>query len=323
MLPPSCSAICCRTLLALLALAPIAPTHSIAAQEMAGVSKAVLRSIPATPDKRHVFVLDSAHLMSQAEIAALQDSAIRLQRETHADVAFVTLPTLHGGAVEEAALAIGRAWKIGSAGAPGDPARNRGLVMLYVPDKKSVAGANLRVEIGRGLEGAITDGGGSRAILEAIKPPFRAKRYGEGFVAGFNVAAQLIAAEKPTLTIAPPPKPESTESGFNIPPMVIGIELVIVLFVILIVITRLRRRRGRAGAPRYQTSRDHVPAAMIAPILLEQQSFARSNDDDRHDDSSSSSSDDSSSSDNNSSSSDGGDFGGGGGFSGGGSSDSV
>ena len=148
-----------------------------------GVSRAVAGSIPTSPDPRHVLVLDSAKLLNAAEIAALQDSAQRLQSENHADIAFVTLPSLHGGAVEDAALAIGRTWMIGSAGALGDPNRNRGIVRLYVSDKKSVAGGNLRVEVGRGLEGALTDGGGSRAIIDAIKPHFRAKRYGDGFIA--------------------------------------------------------------------------------------------------------------------------------------------
>ena len=54
---------------------------------------------------------------------------------------------------DEAARVIGREWKIGSAGAPGDPSRNRGLLILYVPDRTSVSG-HLRIEVGKGLSNA-------------------------------------------------------------------------------------------------------------------------------------------------------------------------
>src|SRR4051812_23445932 len=103
----------------------------IAAQEPTGIA----RFVPPAPDPAHVFVLDSAHILSPGSIAALQDSARALQAETHADVAWVTLPTLGGRSIEEAGVYLGRAWHIGSLGQPGDPTRNRGLVVLYVPDK--------------------------------------------------------------------------------------------------------------------------------------------------------------------------------------------
>ena len=105
-------------------------------------------------------------------VQALQDSARALQTETAADVAWVTLPTLGGRPIEEAALYIGRTWRIGSAGQPGDPLRNRGLVILFIPDKTTTAGSNFRIEVGNGLEGTITDSR-SRAISlgDAREPP--------------------------------------------------------------------------------------------------------------------------------------------------------
>lgn len=307
-----------RVLIALLALTSVVTARDAEAQQSSTLlSSAVARSIPATPDSRHVFVLDSAHLLTAPEIAALQDSAQQLQAATGADIAFVTLPTLHGGAVEEAALAIGRAWKVGSAGAPGDPTRNRGLVMLYVPDKKSVAGANLRVEVGRGLEGAITDGGGSRAILEAIKPSFRAKRYGDGFIAGFNVAAQLIIAEQPSAT--PTPASPVTHEPDGAPWFVL---LFVPLGLIIVAVILMRRRSGAPVMDLAPHNRSWAPnrAAGIVPFPMIDHSPTVSSSDD----SSRSSGDSGSSSSSDSSpSSDSGSFGGGGGFSGGGSSDSV
>jgi uncharacterized protein len=303
----------------LLALSALSGASALAAQQTSGnstISTPIRRSIPTVPDSRHVFVLDSAHLLTASEIGALQDSAQKLQAATGADIAFVTLPTLHGGAVEEAALAIGRAWKVGSVGAPGDPTRNRGLVMLYVPDKKSVAGGNLRVEVGRGLEGAITDGGGSRAILEAIKPPFRAKHYGEGFVAAFNVAARFILAEnaaQPIAKIAPPPSVVQTSSQH--PSDLIFFALLAVFIVIAIVIARWRRGPPVLDLTPHDEASTFNISFMFNPSPSAEQSSSNTAD-------AGGGSVDISSSDT-SSSSDGGSFGGGGDFSGGGSSDSV
>ena len=136
------------------------------AQEAAPIA----RFVPSAPDPAHVFVLDSAHLLSPQAVRALQDSARALQTETAADVAWVTLPTLGGRPIEEAALYIGRTWRIGS------------------------AGSNFRVEVGNGLEGTITDSR-SRSISLAMREKLRAHRYDDAYMAGWGVAAALVRAD--------------------------------------------------------------------------------------------------------------------------------
>jgi uncharacterized membrane protein YgcG len=165
----------------------------------------------------HVFVLDSAHVLSAETVAALQDSARALQTSTGADVAWVTLPTLGGRAIEEAALYIGRTWRIGTSGHPGDPMRNRGLVILYVPDKTKTAGTNFRIEVGNGLEGTITDSR-SRTITAAMRGDLKAKRYDAAYIAGWAVAASLVRedfASRGAAAVAPraPIATTTTTSG--------------------------------------------------------------------------------------------------------------
>src|SRR3954468_14904467 len=180
----------------------------------------IARFVPPTPDPAHVFVLDSAHILSTATIAALQDRARALQTETGADVAWVTLPTLGGRAIEEAALYIGRTWRIGSAGKPGDPLRNRGLVVLYVPDRTKTAGPNFRIEVGNGLEGTITDSR-SRTITAAMRDALRAKQYDVAYLAGWTVAAKLVrddaVASRATgalIAAQKPPESAAAKRGF-------------------------------------------------------------------------------------------------------------
>ena len=274
----------------------------------------IARFVPPGPDPSHVFVLDSAHILSAATIAALQDSARALQAETNADVAWVTLPTLGGRPIEEAALYIGRTWRVGSAGKPGDPLRNRGLVILYIPDRTKTAGPNFRVEVGNGLEGTITDSR-SRTITAAMREGLRAKRYDAAYLAGWAVAAKLVRedAEASRATGAlianqRPPQPAAERRGSRaiafvtvvvMGALAIGV-IVLLIYVVVHQSARIGKRSAHSSGKRRRRARPDVPIIVAA-------------------DTGSSSSSDSSSG----SSSSGGDFGGGGGFSGGGSSDTV
>lgn len=296
----------------------------IAAVASAQDAPAIARYVPGSPDPAHVFVLDSAHLLSPQTLQALQDSARALQTETAADVAWVTLPTLGGRPIEEAALYIGRTWRIGSAGQPGDPLRNRGLVILYVPDKTKTAGPNFRVEVGNGLEGTITDAR-SRGISLAMRNELRAKHYDAAYMAGWGVAAALVrrdfashgdgaqqaalaaaaarAAARPSVAVR-----ELEPSGVS---RIVPALFLVVLITIFILLMIARRRAPRGPV-------------MVLPVY-------DSDDDDEERrrrnnwfSSSSSGTDFSGGGDSGgSSSSDGGSFGDGGGFSGGGSSDTI
>jgi uncharacterized protein len=294
----------------------------VAAVAIAQDVPAIAKYVPGAPDPAHVFVLDSAHLLSPQTLQALQDSARALQTETAADVAWVTLPTLGRRPIEEAALYIGRTWRIGSAGQPGDPLRNRGLVILYIPDKTTTAGANFRVEVGNGLEGTITDSR-SRAISLAMRDELRAKHYDAAYMAGWGVAAALVrtdfashatGAQKAALAASAAAAGARSESvaqlepsSFN--PIIPGLFLVLIVGLLILFISSRRR-------------------ATRAPVMA----IPRSDDDDEEErrrrknwfmSSSSGSTDFSSGDSGSSSSSDGGSFGDGGGFSGGGSSDTI
>ena len=285
-----------------------------AAVAMAQEASPIARLVPPRPDPAHVFVLDSAHILSPSTIAALQDSARALQAETQADVAWVTLPTLAGRPIEEAALYIGRTWRIGSPGQPGDPLRNRGLVVLFVPDKRTTAGSNFRIEVGNGLEGTITDSR-SRSISAAMREGLRAKQYDAAYLAGWGVAASLVREDFASHGDSSKPSRRrpwrsgavqrpATGPGPN--PLVVG--LIAVMLVLVLIMLLASRRRGTGP-----------PTMIFVPAN-------DSDDDDRRRRTTWSSDDGASTggdSGGGSSSSDGGSFGDGGGFSGGGSSDTI
>lgn len=293
---------------------------SIATAVTAQDAPPIAKYVPPAPHPQHVFVFDSAHVLSAQTSAALQDSARALQTETGADVVWVTLPTLGGRPIEEAALQIGRTWRVGSAGNPGDPLRNRGLVILYVPDKTKTAGPNFRVEVGNGLEGTITDSR-SRTISTAMREDLRAKRYDEAYLAGWNVAAGLVREDAASAGVAPvaaPPAPRvpvtqpTNRESSNLAGIIVTVVMVIGFgaFLVLVSIVNRQASARRATAARRRGRDNDIstwtrsPSVDYSPPPSVDYGSA-------------------SSFDSGSSSSGGGDLGGGGGFSGGGSSDTI
>ena len=103
-------------------------------------------------------VNDFAHVLDQSTIDHLTKIAEDVRTKSRGEMAIVTLPDLAGRDVADVALRIGREWKVGKIGAPGDPTRNAGAVILLVP--KETASDNrgrCYVATGQGTEGFITD----------------------------------------------------------------------------------------------------------------------------------------------------------------------
>ena len=153
-------------LLAVMAVGVIARTGNAQVRDTSmSVSPAVAALIPPTPDTRHPFVLDSAHLFSASEIEALQDSSRLLQRATRVQVVIVTLRTLGSVPAEEVAQGVRRIWHVGQGTATtNDLARNRGIVVLIVPDRSSSTGGLLHFDIGRGLAANFPDSSEAAAV---------------------------------------------------------------------------------------------------------------------------------------------------------------
>src|SRR6185295_2196236 len=85
------------------------------------------------------------------------------------EIVVVTWPDLKGRDASEVARTIGREWKVGAKGGPGDRARNAGTIILVVPRHTSSDGhGHVRIEVGSGAEGFITDATAGAIQDEAI-----------------------------------------------------------------------------------------------------------------------------------------------------------
>ncbi len=124
-------------------------------------------------------VVDQAELIPPDQEAQLVAELERLEQATRRQLVVASVRSLEGYEIEDYGYRLGRHWAIGQAGA------NNGIILLVAPSERRV-----RIEVGYGLEGVVTDDLSRRIIERDILPRFRADDYAGGISAG---ASALIA----------------------------------------------------------------------------------------------------------------------------------
>jgi uncharacterized protein len=200
------------------------------------------------------YVNDFAFAIDAGSRTKMEELIRRLRSATGAEIAVVTLPSIGNHDPAEVALAVGRRWKVGAKAEIGDPRRNAGLVVLLVPRREGDPNSgHIRIEVGRGLEGIVTDADAAR-VRDLIRPHLAQGQYGPGLLVGVRALSSLIArgygVSDSALTAYQPP----AARGEDLPP--IGNILPILFFVLFILIAsgavgggRRRRRRVYWGGP--------------------------------------------------------------------------
>jgi uncharacterized protein len=178
-------------------------------------------------------VVDDAGLLSKTGRAALEAKLADFERARSIQVVVATVPTLQGYAIEEYAVGLFRAWGIGQRGT------NNGALLLVAPKEREV-----KIEVGYGLEGTLTDALSSAIVQQRILPQFRAGGYEAGIFAGVDgILAVLDPSYKPSERAVTQQVPASEgDQGSFLPFVIVAIWVIAVLF-----LSRYRRHRGYGG----------------------------------------------------------------------------
>jgi uncharacterized protein len=196
-------------------------------------------------------VNDFAHVLDAATVERITRIAEDVRTKSRGEMAIVTLPDLEGRDVADVALRIGREWKVGKVGTPGDPTRNAGAVILLVPkETNSDNSGRCFVLTGQGTEGFITDATAG-AICREATPYFRERDYASGLMLVTQRVAERFGTEfgfTLDTALAPPiqvEQPQRSSKGGGIPPFV----YFIIFFVVMSILSNASRRgrRGRGG----------------------------------------------------------------------------
>ncbi len=176
-------------------------------------------------------VTDLTGTLTGPQIQALDAQLRDFERGKGSQIAVLMLPSTQPETIEEYSIRLADAWKIGRARV------DDGVILVVAKNDRK-----LRVEVGRGLEGAIPDGIAKRVIAEVITPHFKANDFYGGIAAGTDALMKLIEGEG-----LPAPRSGVTVDGVH---HAIDFQTIFLLFVALVVTHALLQRLfGRvAGA---------------------------------------------------------------------------
>jgi uncharacterized protein len=120
-------------------------------------------------------VVDEAGVINAATKTAIETKAKDLEDKSGIQLVVATVKSLQGGDIETFANDLFRFWKLGEA------KKNNGVLLLVAPAEHKV-----RIEVGYGLEGTLTDALSSVIIQTAIIPRFKANDYSGGIERGVD-----------------------------------------------------------------------------------------------------------------------------------------
>ncbi len=206
---------------------------------------AALLALLATPLAAQEFpaltgrVVDAANIIPDATEAELNAKLEALETQSQRQLVVATVPDLQGYDISDYGYRLGREWGIG------DAERNDGALLLVAPNERRV-----RIEVGYGLEGYLTDALSSIIINNDIVPRFRDGDMPGGIVAGTDaIIAQLVLPEDEAARIASEAS-QSRESDGGFPfGVLIWFGFILFFFILPMMGRRRRRYRKRKKGP--------------------------------------------------------------------------
>jgi uncharacterized protein len=177
----------------------------------------------AVPPHGGVWVHDEAGILSDGARAELE-SILKAERDsTSNQIAVLTVPSLEGEDIDGYSIRVTDEWKLGK-----KDTDNGVLLLIAVQDRK------VRIEVGLGLEGVLTDALSSRIIRNEIAPHFRQGDNDGGVRAG---VLSIIQAIKGQYVNNDGPRKKRSRSPWST-----------LIFVIIMIIIMSRRNKGGGGS---------------------------------------------------------------------------
>lgn len=183
-----------------------------------GVAQAAL-TFPALTGR----VVDSAQMIDPAVREQLTQQLQALEQTSGDQLVVVTVPDLQGVPIEDYGYQLGRQWGIGQKG------KDNGALLIVSRDDRQ-----LRIEVGYGLEGVLTDAQSWVIINQVILPKFKAGNFSQGISDGVAAMIQVVGGEP----LAVPAHVADANFAMDNPGFSIG------LFILLIGVLWLCNRMG-------------------------------------------------------------------------------
>ncbi len=126
-------------------------------------------------------VNDTAGMITAEVRDRLETKLANFEKQTGAQVAVLTIGSLDGEVLEDYSLKVAQTWKLGHKGV------DDGVLLLIAKDDRK-----MRIEVGYGLEGKLTDAQCRRILDDVVRPAFRSGDFGGGVEAGVDAITGTI-----------------------------------------------------------------------------------------------------------------------------------
>lgn len=147
-------------------------------------------------------VNDYAGILAPATARQLEEILRQFEAAESTQLILLTVPSLEGDSLEDFSLRVAEAWK------PGQTKLDNGALLLIAKNDR-----RLRIEVGYGLEGKLTDLVTGRIIRDVITPRFKEGNFDQGVLDGMS--AMIAAAKGEFATVTPPSQPNSGKDPGN------------------------------------------------------------------------------------------------------------
>lgn len=151
-------------------------------------------------------VVDNAEILSAAARERIASLAQAHEQRTGNQIAVLTVPALEGTSVEEYAVAVFEVWKLGQKGV------DNGVLVLVAPNER-----RMRIEVGYGLEGTLTDLAASRIIRNSMTPRFKANDFDGGVEQGVRAIVQVLEGGAAPADAPSAPARATQSGGIEVP----------------------------------------------------------------------------------------------------------
>jgi uncharacterized protein len=175
-------------------------------------------------------VVDEANIIPPAVETEIEGKLAALEARTTDQLVVATVASLQGYDIADFGYQLGRHWAIGQKD------KNNGALLIVAPNEREV-----RIEVGYGLEGDLTDALTRIIIENAIIPRFKEDDMAGGIVAGVDDIIKVLTGEDAEIRKLVQEQAEDNGDGGDIPVVLIFLAI----WVTIILITHLRRRKGR------------------------------------------------------------------------------
>ncbi len=172
-------------------------------------------------------VVDQANLLPPDAKQKLEAKLADLEQKSGIQFVVATVSSLQGEEIEPFANELFRHWALG------EKTKNNGVLLLVAPKEKKV-----RIEVGYGLEGTLTDALSKIVIVNAIAPRFKAGDFAGGITRGVDDVITILTTDSSEWTQKPQVRPDRPGDPFD---------AILPFLIVALVIFILWRSRGGGG----------------------------------------------------------------------------